>query len=72
MKTEKEYAEMLIEQYAKVTNLVEFGDIYKLAAECAINDVHNTIEALENTHVTLSMDIYNYYNKVLNILKEKV
>ena len=72
MKTEKEYSEMLIEQYNKI-----FCDNYKNQneiVECAINDVQNTIEVLQRIDEVTFIDEYyfDYYNNVLNILKEKV
>lgn len=68
MKTENEYAEMLIEQYKQIS-------IYPMS--CAINDVQNTIEAitlLTSGHYTdeLIQIELDYYNNVLNILKAKL
>jgi hypothetical protein len=76
MKTENEYAEILIEQYY----LVQTNDGYYcmskyMAIQCAINDVHNTIEAFNSLDSWTKLHIeseLNYYNNVLNILKEKV
>ena len=60
MKTENEYAEMLIEQYKQIS-------IYPMS--CAINDVQNTIDAIIPMCSTKELD---YYNNVLNILKAKL
>ena len=63
MKTENEYAEMLIEQYY----IPICGE--DIAARFAINDVQNTIDAIMPMCSTKELE---YYNNVLNILKEKV
>lgn len=57
---ENEYAEMLIEQH----QLVRY----------AINDVTNTLEALQRIDVATHINEYyfDYYNNVLNILKAKL
>lgn len=74
MKTENEYATKLIQQYLDI-NLVYDMD-YTAAIYFAINDVTNTIEALNYAWTNFdnnSMDeIITYHNNVLNILKEKV
>ena len=74
MKTEQEYAEMLIEQYS---NILGKSDTIEYEIQCAINDVQNTIEALDEIWVSHRDDdniteTKQYYNNVLNILKEKV
>jgi hypothetical protein len=65
MKTEQEYAEMLIEQYE---------DAEFFAVQFAIKDVTNTITALQEVDRLghIDSDHFDYYNNVLNILKEKV
>ena len=78
MKTEKIFAEMLIEQYRSVI----FGHCMSkhMAIQCAINDVTNTIEALIEQYKEIwgknkdwkFTEHTRYYNNVLNILKEKV
>lgn len=69
MKTENEYAEMLIEQYMRLKKIETMGwsgmDSI-MAIQCAINDVKNTLKVVQ------SLNDINYYNNVLNILKEKV
>ena len=78
MKTENEYAEALIEQYMRLKKIETMGwsgmDSI-MAIQCAINDVQNTIEALNSLDSWTKLHIeseLNYYNNVLNILKEKV
>lgn len=68
MKTENEYAEQLIKMYSQLAD----DEFY--AIQCAINDVQNTIEALQRIDEVTFIDEYyfDYYNNVLNILKEEV
>jgi hypothetical protein len=65
--TEQQYAEALIDKYKEVTKYGHLDDCIK----CAIIDVTNTIEALDNTDFLLHKE-YTYYQTVLTILKEKI
>lgn len=77
---ETEYANRLIEDCeCKFSYMVEFGDTKKVAIELAIQDVENTIEALDKTVSGIgwgSAQFPNpkipYYQKVLQILKDKL
>lgn len=74
MKTEKEYANELIERYLRYTP-VEFEHEYTI--KCAIIDVENTIKALTTAvnleYSSTKIDIgQSYYQTVLQILKERL
>lgn len=62
-----DYAEMLINQHSAIGLQLRNEGI-----QCAINDVNNTIEALNITPHFVSMHLLDYYNNVLNILKSKL
>lgn len=66
MKTEQEYAEMLIEQYYNVFRPQSITVGY------AINDVQNTIELINTMPSDIAVHYLTYYNNVLNILKAKL
>lgn len=75
MKTEKEYADELIEQY--MVALAPCDGISDDWIQCAIIDVTNTIKAIENIvkleYGHTSIDIgQTYYQTVLQILKERL
>ena len=76
---ENECAEMLIKQYSNILGKSDTmgwsGMDSIMAIQCAINDVQNTIEAFNRLDSWTKLHIeseLNYYNNVLNILKEKV
>lgn len=68
MKTEKEYADELIDKYYKLIG-------YKIySIKCATIDVTNTIDALRNISFKSKIDLkrIEYYQAVLQILKDKL
>lgn len=72
-KTEKEYADELVNQYEELTKYGYWDDKIK----AAINDVTNTIKALTELtsgHYTdeLLANSITYYQTVLQILKERL
>ena len=72
MKTEKQYADELIEQHYSSNQPYTFE--LKVAIKNAINDVTNTIKALDNISSFKTTDIQDaitYYQTVLQILKER-
>lgn len=76
-KTELEYAEQLIEQYRIRMGSRGYQNFKSVCVQCAINDVTNTLEALTELtsgHYTdeIIVNQVQYYQTVLNILKEKV
>lgn len=76
MKTSpNEYAEMLIEKYMQLKQkdtLGWSGMNSKMAIQCAINDVNNTIEALTELQFNYNYPTITHYTEVLNILKSKL
>ena len=69
MKTEKEYADELVNQYmALLAPCDGIGDDW---IQCAINDVTNTIKALDRLGIC-DTSYYSYYQTVLQILKERL
>jgi hypothetical protein len=73
MKTENDYADYLIDKYKELTKYGHWDDCIK----CAIIDVTNTIEALTeltcgNYTDELLVNQLEYYNNVLQILKDKL
>ena len=76
--TEQEAAEQLIEQYYSINKIDDNSTgtnpyiSRNYALHCAINDVTNTLEALNNCEDDISNYYTEYYQTVLNILKEKL
>lgn len=68
MKTEKEYADELIEQYEELTKYGHWDDKIK----AAINDVTNTIKALTDNGFNYNYPTVSYYQTVLQIIKERL
>lgn len=66
-KSEKEYADELIEQYEELTKYGHWDDKIK----AAINDVTNTIKALDRLGIC-DTSYYAYYQTVLQIIKERL
>ena len=73
-KTELEYAEQLIEQYRIRMGSRGYQNFKSVCVQCAINDVTNTLEALQRIDVATHINEYyfDYYQTVLNILKSKL
>lgn len=71
MKTEKEHADELIEQYSEILGK---SDTIEYEIKCAINDVTNTIEAMSQMKLIFSDReiVLKYYQTVLQILKDKL
>lgn len=79
--TEEQYANELIDKYRKLAKMWDcYHDVPledKNDIQCAIIDVENTIEALrkilnKTIHPELIQGWINYYNGVLQILKDKL
>lgn len=77
MKTEKQYADELVEMYKPLSfdKLDEINNTFSI--HCAINDVTNTIKALTELtsgHYTdeLLTNSITYYQTVLQMLKERL
>lgn len=62
----EEYADELIDTYVR-----KFTNFKSIAIQCAIIDVENTLDALDNTCEFLPFDT-NYFNEVLTILISKL
>lgn len=72
MKTEKEYADELVDYYHKL--LYQFDRPSNSYIHCAINDVTNTIKAMSQMKLIFSDRelVLKYYKTVLQILKERL
>lgn len=69
-KTEKQYADELIDQYFFIPTTDDYYCMSQyMAKQCAINDVTNTIKALKG-EANYKKDLY--YQTVLQILKERL
>jgi hypothetical protein len=79
MKTEQQYADELIEKHVKnlIVNSSDHFNYGSVSVKCAIIDVTNTIEAIEDIlireygHCLIDMGQV-YYKTVLTILKDKI
>ena len=78
--TPDEYANELIEKFLQLKKIETFGwsgmDV-KMAIQCAIIDIENTIEALSDIEFTDCWDsnkkeLIKYYTEALTILKSKL
>lgn len=74
-KSPEEYANELIEKYMQLKQIETLGWSgmnAKMAIQCTINDVNNTIEALTELKFNYNYPTITYYTEVLNILKSKL
>lgn len=73
---ETEYADRLIERYKNLKCPLRGKLMYSmsncLALQCAIQDVENTIDVLRNINEQIDIKNYDYYQNVLQILKDKL
>lgn len=74
MKTEKQYADELVEMYKPLSfdKLDEINNTFSI--HCAINDVTNTIKAMSQMKLIFSDRelVLKYYQTVLQMLKERL